>query len=368
MQGLPHSVLGQIDGAEVSVQHTHDGQDVLIEHSQRTEHLARLLATGDLETVWWEGRYYWRIPHSQRVDVLLVEIADLFISIRYAHPVLVQLELVLSPTQRQLLRRAVSLRLAHTGKDIQQSRFSNGCEVSVSTTTGVPPSIQRDERSRGGGLCQNLLVESLGLRHRLDIQLLGEHVAADRVLSQGGAALAIQGQGLHKPPVSPLLGWLQRQRAGGVPYRVHRLPPLQVVRRETPQGAQGHQTEKLPLKEGPFLKGWRASYVQPLQKVAPIQLNCLRQRRGALIGHGSVLQHHGLFEAPLKDLHVQPIGNVFVERDLLVGDRQVGCHLAPQLGQDLAQAGARIGLRCLPPKETGQRFAGVRAAGNRQVG
>jgi hypothetical protein len=95
MQGLPRYVLGQIDGGEVGVQHTLDGQDLLIEHSQRAEHLARLLASGELETVWREGRYYWRIPHTQVVDALLIEIADLFISIRYAHPTLVQLEMEL---------------------------------------------------------------------------------------------------------------------------------------------------------------------------------------------------------------------------------------------------------------------------------
>jgi hypothetical protein len=44
MQDLPHYVLGQIDGAEVGVQHTQAGQDLLMQHSHRTEHLARLLA------------------------------------------------------------------------------------------------------------------------------------------------------------------------------------------------------------------------------------------------------------------------------------------------------------------------------------
>ena len=38
---------------------------------------------------------YWRIAHDRQVDGLLMELTDLFISIRYAHPILVQLELVL---------------------------------------------------------------------------------------------------------------------------------------------------------------------------------------------------------------------------------------------------------------------------------
>ncbi len=42
---------------------------------------------------------YWRIPHSPEVDRLLTELTDLFISIRYAHPTLVQLELALDETE-----------------------------------------------------------------------------------------------------------------------------------------------------------------------------------------------------------------------------------------------------------------------------
>jgi hypothetical protein len=92
MGSEPYYPLGHIGGVEVAVQHTHNGQDLLIQHSHRTEHLARLLAPGEVETVWRNDRYYWRIPHTASVDALLIEIADLFISIRYAHPTLVQLE------------------------------------------------------------------------------------------------------------------------------------------------------------------------------------------------------------------------------------------------------------------------------------
>ena len=41
---------------------------------------------------------YWRIPHTPEIDRLLTELIDLFISIRYAHPTLVQLELALDET------------------------------------------------------------------------------------------------------------------------------------------------------------------------------------------------------------------------------------------------------------------------------
>ena len=38
---------------------------------------------------------YWRIPHSHEVDRLLMQLTDLLISIRYAHPAIVQLEMSL---------------------------------------------------------------------------------------------------------------------------------------------------------------------------------------------------------------------------------------------------------------------------------
>ena len=46
-----------------------------------------------------EDAYYWRIVHDRQVDDLLVELIDLLISIRYAHPAMVQLEMI-SGTRR----------------------------------------------------------------------------------------------------------------------------------------------------------------------------------------------------------------------------------------------------------------------------
>jgi len=86
--------LGHLDGAEVGVQPTLDGQDILIEHSHVGRRLARLLGCGQADTVRRGDRRYWRVPHNHEVDGLLMELTDLFISIRYAHPTLVQLELV----------------------------------------------------------------------------------------------------------------------------------------------------------------------------------------------------------------------------------------------------------------------------------
>jgi len=41
------------------------------------------------------GRHYWRVIHSRQVDDLLVELIELLISIRYTHPTMVQLEMIL---------------------------------------------------------------------------------------------------------------------------------------------------------------------------------------------------------------------------------------------------------------------------------
>jgi hypothetical protein len=87
--------LGCIGSAEVGVQPTLTGQEILIQHSDLGQRLACLLATGKAEVVRREDVLYWRIPHDREVDKLLMQLTDLFITIRYAHPTLVQLELVL---------------------------------------------------------------------------------------------------------------------------------------------------------------------------------------------------------------------------------------------------------------------------------
>ena len=91
--------LGCLDGAEVGVQATLDGQDICIRHSDVGQSLACLLGFGKADIVRQDDAYFWRIVHNRQVDDLLVELIDLLISIRYAHPAMVQLEMVLEPDE-----------------------------------------------------------------------------------------------------------------------------------------------------------------------------------------------------------------------------------------------------------------------------
>jgi hypothetical protein len=99
MDDTEYLPLGHPDGITVGVQPTHDGQNILIRHSDRGQRLACLLAFGKADIVLREGAYYWRIVHNRQVDDLLVELIDLLISIRYAHPAMVQLEMILEPAE-----------------------------------------------------------------------------------------------------------------------------------------------------------------------------------------------------------------------------------------------------------------------------
>ena len=99
MQDELYCPLGHLDGAEVGVQPTLDGQDILIQHGDLGQLLACLLRSGKPDTVREGDAYYWRIFHNRQVDDLLVELIDLLISIRFAHPALVQLEMVLEPDE-----------------------------------------------------------------------------------------------------------------------------------------------------------------------------------------------------------------------------------------------------------------------------
>jgi hypothetical protein len=99
MQDQSCHPVAHLDGAEVGVQATLDGQDILIQQSEIGRNLANLLAGADVQFVQRGSTSYWRIPHSHEVDRLLMELTDLLISIRYAHPTLIQLELVLSEAE-----------------------------------------------------------------------------------------------------------------------------------------------------------------------------------------------------------------------------------------------------------------------------
>lgn len=99
MQEESYHALGHLDGATVGVQQTVNGQDILIEHGDLGQRLACLLAFGKADIVRLDDRTYWRIPHNRQVDDLLVELIDLLITIRYAHPAMVQLEMVLEPDE-----------------------------------------------------------------------------------------------------------------------------------------------------------------------------------------------------------------------------------------------------------------------------
>ena len=92
MQGTSYHPLGCLDGAHVGVQATSDRQDILIRQSDIGQSLACLLGFGKADIVRQADAYYWRIVHNRQVDDLLVELIDLLITIRYAHPAMVQLE------------------------------------------------------------------------------------------------------------------------------------------------------------------------------------------------------------------------------------------------------------------------------------
>ena len=99
MEDESYYPLGLLDGADVAVQSTSGGQDILIRQSGLGQSLACLLGFGKADIVRREEAYYWRITHNRQVDDLMVELIDLLISIRYAHPAMVQLEMILEPDE-----------------------------------------------------------------------------------------------------------------------------------------------------------------------------------------------------------------------------------------------------------------------------
>jgi hypothetical protein len=95
MPGQSYYPLGHLGDTEVGVRPALDGQDILIRQSDIGQSLACLLGFGKADIVRQDDADYWRIAHDKQVDHLLVELIDLLISIRYAHPAIVQLEMIL---------------------------------------------------------------------------------------------------------------------------------------------------------------------------------------------------------------------------------------------------------------------------------
>lgn len=104
MQENGYRSIGHIDGAEIGVQLTSGGQDILIQQSGVGRYLAQLLNAvnpqGKMQTVQVGDTAYWCISHTDPVDELLMRAADLFIAIRYLHPTFVQLQLQLPMDRR----------------------------------------------------------------------------------------------------------------------------------------------------------------------------------------------------------------------------------------------------------------------------
>jgi hypothetical protein len=88
------------------------GQDILVQGTAMGKQLARFLtlmagpagACEPKEEV-VEGRSVYVIPHSRDLDERVRELVDLFILLRWEHPRLMQLELVLSPGGSKQARR-----------------------------------------------------------------------------------------------------------------------------------------------------------------------------------------------------------------------------------------------------------------------
>jgi hypothetical protein len=91
--------LDPVGGTWLAVRHHADGlgQDILVEATPLGRCLARLLAAmhgaDEAEAQHISERPVLAVPHSPELDGHLVQLIDLFIELRWAHPRLVQLEL-----------------------------------------------------------------------------------------------------------------------------------------------------------------------------------------------------------------------------------------------------------------------------------
>jgi hypothetical protein len=97
-------VLDRLGDTQLSVRRHADGlgQDILVQATPLGEYLARFLAAMDggepgVEQV--AGRQVHVVSHGPDLDQYLVQLIDLLIDLRWAHPRLVQLEFILSEAE-----------------------------------------------------------------------------------------------------------------------------------------------------------------------------------------------------------------------------------------------------------------------------
>ena len=97
--------LDPVGDTWLAVRHHADGlgQDILVEATPLGRRLARLLAAmhgaGEPEAQQVDGRPVLAVPHSPELDRHLVQLIDLLIELRWAHPRLVQLEMDLGEAE-----------------------------------------------------------------------------------------------------------------------------------------------------------------------------------------------------------------------------------------------------------------------------
>lgn len=98
-------ILDPVGDTWLAVRHHADGlgQDILVEATPLGERLARLLAVmhgADEPQAQQTGeRPILAVPHSPKLDAHVVQLIDLLVELRWAHPRLVQLELELGDVE-----------------------------------------------------------------------------------------------------------------------------------------------------------------------------------------------------------------------------------------------------------------------------
>ena len=213
--------------------------------------------------------------------------------------------------------------------------------------------------------------EARGERGRLGVglgaELLGQHAAAALVLRQRRLALAAGGEEQHELPVGVLAPGVERQQPGGVVDPGGVVAPLGGVDGQLVEGVQRELAQALALGGEPLVEGGGAVDGEARQQLTAVELRRgaepLQRRRRAGRRPGVRPAQRGL-----ERLDVEPAGGGAVEGDRLAGDQQVAAGGAAQVGQDGAQVLAGGGVGQVAPQQRRERLAGVRPAGEGEVG
>jgi hypothetical protein len=208
--------------------------------------------------------------------------------------------------------------------------------------------LRRGRARRGRRLVlQDLLVEALGLRIRIDAELALEDGDARLILAQRGAPSSLAGVHADEGAVDVFLEGIEREQSYGGLRRFGERVLLRLHREQPGQRLHGPIAQAGPFRLQPRLERLLV-HVQAFEQVAAVERDGLVERRRRALAHALLEAHHVDLRHPCVERDGLALG--------LQARRTAGQHAA-QREERLAETVPRLLGGGITPEERDQLLA-----------